>query len=1204
MLLRGLLLCVLMASAVHLHAGTSVESQWTWLGPAGGSLGPFVFSREDPSLVFAASNNGVFRSRDGGTSWDRLASGLTDPNLFSLVRSGSALLAGTYRTGVFRSGDEGETWNPVDLGVADQGVFVLAVDPSDESRIFAGTAESGVLRSEDGGDTWAPANEGLPNLSVQGIAFNPFDSDIVFVSVSTGVFRSADGGDTWVDTLFPREDVPPLQMVVNEQGEPLVASFDGLFILRNQIWSNLLEASPLVSGPVAQIAFHPTNPQEILIAAATTLARSRNGGATWEQVPVANLFNLLVRGLSYHPSVPDRIFVGATGGTFVSSDSGSSWKETRDGLRAGFVAELSIDPGNPLVLFGAGLGGAFKTVSRSEWEPIRGELQGADTLFLGQDATDPNLVFAGNRFGFHRSLDAGLHWKRSVPTAVRAIEAHPTVPGLVFAAVGRGPGLFGNPNLILRSFDSGETFERITGDVVGFPNDILASRTEANRVWVATSQGVFFSNQMGGFWQRLEPGLTDTNVVSLAEGPSGAVFAGTRSGRVFRLDDPEGSWTELTRPTTRAIQGLAASADNAGILYAATDGDGLWATQDGGVEWVQVEGLENPYLRQVRFSRDGRRLYAVGQGGIYELVLNPTDDLGVSIDQEVSGNRFPRGTVDFSIVLHAASAPAGESPAVYRYQQALPLGLQLVEATTESGQVFTGPAFNAITWIGTLQTDVTLHLRAEILDGAQDRDLATQGRLVRLENPSGPESLSDDPSGPMKADATIVTIEASPFRAAGVLAVPRAIPIADTFVGIALLNRTLTPAHVEIAGVAADGTTVESTRLEGTLDHSAQSAMLTSDVLDSGQTAMIESPEVDLQGFFLLGDGQLNRMDGVGGAARDSQRLFLPRVQRDSDLQTYLFLFNPDPANTVQASVEFRGVGGQTQAVSPITLFGHGSIWTAVSEIFPGLRTEDGYLRVEADRPLRGFELVAGDQTFETLPAQPIEYARRFWAPHAFFGGGLGRTRLRLLNTGPRDVRVTVRAFDDTVGLLGEPVVSLASGELQILDLAELFSEDEARQGWLQIDAETAESTVPTWPSLIAAVEYQSEDGTMATTLPMVSQEPKNPTFLQVAQSSNATIFQGLALLQVGATDPIGLLEGGTVLAFDQGGHLLEFAPFGAATRISGLLNQPMFFGSDFHQEGGHLEIFPERSAIVYTIFGGARFLSAVEAQGSALFLY
>nr|MCW1967078.1 hypothetical protein [Anaerolineae bacterium] len=115
--------------------------------------------------LFAGVFGGVFRSTDGGSTWQAASTGLTDlyvKTLHSDAKSG-ALFAGT-RDGVFRSTDGGSTWQATSTDLTDLYVKTLHSDAK-SGVLFAGTG-NGVFRSADGGSTWQAASAGLIRLEV------------------------------------------------------------------------------------------------------------------------------------------------------------------------------------------------------------------------------------------------------------------------------------------------------------------------------------------------------------------------------------------------------------------------------------------------------------------------------------------------------------------------------------------------------------------------------------------------------------------------------------------------------------------------------------------------------------------------------------------------------------------------------------------------------------------------------------------------------------------------------------------------------------------------------------------------------------------------------------------------------------------------------------------------------------------------------
>lgn len=106
-------------------------------------------------------------------------------------------------SGLFRSEDGGRSWQRVTLPGAHPHVDVMAVTPhpEDAKTVYVATHEAGVLKTTDGGRTWRDANAGLGGLDVHGLALDPRDPKKLHAMVrdkGEGVYRSADGGDKWV----------------------------------------------------------------------------------------------------------------------------------------------------------------------------------------------------------------------------------------------------------------------------------------------------------------------------------------------------------------------------------------------------------------------------------------------------------------------------------------------------------------------------------------------------------------------------------------------------------------------------------------------------------------------------------------------------------------------------------------------------------------------------------------------------------------------------------------------------------------------------------------------------------------------------------------------------------------------------------------------------------------------------------------------
>ncbi|MGH7392351.1 MAG: WD40/YVTN/BNR-like repeat-containing protein [Candidatus Rokuibacteriota bacterium] len=120
----------------------------------------------------------------------------------ALDSGGRTLWLGAH-AGLFRSEDGGRSWQRVTLPSTHPHLDVMAVTahPEEAKALYAGTHEAGVLKSTDGGKTWREANAGLRGLDVHGLAIDPRDPQKLHAAVrdkGEGVYRTTDAGAKWV----------------------------------------------------------------------------------------------------------------------------------------------------------------------------------------------------------------------------------------------------------------------------------------------------------------------------------------------------------------------------------------------------------------------------------------------------------------------------------------------------------------------------------------------------------------------------------------------------------------------------------------------------------------------------------------------------------------------------------------------------------------------------------------------------------------------------------------------------------------------------------------------------------------------------------------------------------------------------------------------------------------------------------------------
>ena len=419
---------------------------------------------------------------------------------------------------------------------------------------------------------------------------------------------------------------------------------------------------------------------------------------------------------------------------------------------------------------------------------------------------------------------------------------------------------------------------------------------------------------------------------------------------------------------------------------------------------------------------------------------------------------------------------------------------------------------------------------------------------------------------------------------------------AETFVGMAIVNPNDYPNPVSLSVVDSSGIEVDRIVL-AEIPAKGQNAFLTHEVLSYpwGEVMLIaRGQEGPIQSFFLMGDYAFSRLDGVAGDFQCSRQVYFPVVQQVDNGDTLLFVFNP-AMETATATFRLFDQDGALLQEAARAIAGEGFVAETVQDLLGTAAGGESYLQVEANVPLMSFAFLPGAEAFSALRAQVPQSTTRLLAPHFFVDDQGGTTEIRLLSTDNNPVAVKIKAFDDASTLLAESEFELAAQTLFVGQVGELLNLDPAGQEWGVISG-YLELELGGISNLVGAVTFTSRQGGSRATLPLSQGGRTRTSFLQVAQSQEAGMFTGLAILNGGS-------EAATVTlrAFDLDGNQSAEVEFtlAAGTRRVATLNEESFFGQGFQQIKGHFEVISSAPVVTFALFGdfGLHFLSAIEGQ-------
>jgi len=610
---------------------------WTYKGPSqtAPQVTQVVIDPNNPAVVYAATNQGVYRSADGGENWEPRNGNLGSYG--DLVVTGLAidptnskrLIIGTWGGGVLESEDAGVTWSrlgdPLRPANARQRQSlepalsrpVVAVGPSYDYREDASTARKPM---------------GTPiaweRTAVRRVAINPTNAQEIFACVDdgNGLYRSVDGGDTWAKIALGTGSARTYTFAPSNH-QIRYASFGtwvatgGFYRTTNggTTWTEM--ASGIITRTVTAVSIHPTDPNVVLAATSRDgLYRSTNGGGSWTKVSAAES---TFYSVMFAPSDPTIAYAGGYTWVYRSADGGATWSNADTDFPAWYVEGLAIHPTEETVLVGSNLffaGGVYKRApTEVNFTRKAAGMQDVFVLDVKQDPYNSNILYVSTwGAGTFRSDDGGDTWSpknsHGVPY-VYDIEAVQGPTGTILYG-----GTFYSDYGILKSYDRGETWEEVSWSYPSYISfDLESFGDNPNYLAAATHSGIQYSYDGGVSWY--EPSGLDTDsgiVLRLCEfGDTGRMLAATYGGGVF-YSSYGYSWYEANVGITSYNDlfytfDVACSSDVPGLGYAASLG--MYRTTDYGERWSAINaGVPGDYyplqFRAIEIARDTGDVFA------------------------------------------------------------------------------------------------------------------------------------------------------------------------------------------------------------------------------------------------------------------------------------------------------------------------------------------------------------------------------------------------------------------------------------------------------------------------------------------------------------------------------------------------------------------------------------------------------------------
>ncbi len=695
-------------------------------GQSTASIGAIAVAPSDPNIVFVGSGestlrdsvgygNGVYKSVDAGKTWTHLGLDEThhigkiaidpkNPNNVFVAAIGKLYAANAER-GIYRSRDGGRSWQKV-LGDEDVGAVEVVIDPSNSQVVYAGLWNTrrppwftyaptngpggGIFKSTDGGSTWSKLTSGLPKDGIgrTGIAISPTNPTRVYAIV-----------DCLVPEAPPQAEPPlgapvPTPAPAGARPSSPPPGQGGFFRSDDAgaTWTRLSN-DPALWGRgwyFEKIAVDPTDPDTVYVPN-VAVNRTMDGGKTW----------VVLRGSpggdDYHQawvsaSDPNTMIVASDQGAVITRNARANprdvtWTSWLNQPTAQ-IYHLSIDGRFPYWVTGAQQDsgamavrsrGKFSQISMHDWEPIA---PGGESGYTAADPLNPGVVYGGDgqRWNLETNTPVDGTTRPASPETARGDWTQP----LVFSRADKKSLYYAN-QFVFRTIDGAKTWTRISPDLTraeivvpptleataaaavdrngkrGVVYTIAPSPLRVGLVWVGTDDGlIHLTSDDGQHWQNVTPSaITPWSRVTMIEAShfdQGTAYASVDRHQlqdfdpyIYRTRDSGKTWQRITKglPAGVYVHVVKEDPSRRGLLVAGTE-RGIHVSFDDGDNWQPLQ-LNMPVTSMRDFEFYGNDLIVATHGRGFWIIddISPLRQLSDAVRRDDAYLFKPADAINF-----------------------------------------------------------------------------------------------------------------------------------------------------------------------------------------------------------------------------------------------------------------------------------------------------------------------------------------------------------------------------------------------------------------------------------------------------------------------------------------------------------------------------------------------------------------------------
>ena len=481
-----------------------------------------ILDANNTTVLFAATNQGIFQTTNGGTSWSNIKSGSYYDIEFHPTNH-DTIYAGD-NAGVIRSFNGGVTWNTVS-GVTSTERTSIAVTPATPNAVYVWSSGGGLYYSGNSGNSFVTRTDPSSSCTPYGyydmvLEVSPTNQNVL-VAGGLEIALTTNGGSTWQNvsdwsswpaTNYVHADHHALSFAPGSSTTIFACNDGGIFKSTDQAstWSDLSNGIDIKQYYRMASSFLTPS---LMYAGAQDNGTDKINGLSATMVNGADGEDCLIDFTD-----DNIVFVSSQGGWFLKSTDGGVTFNSITGSGCDWTSPIIMDANNHDVMYIGSASVEKSTDNGVSWNTLAGPFDGTCMYSLEISPSNSNYVYAATFGNIYRTTNGGTSWTNITGTlpvsnaAISGIAINGSNPDAVWVTFSG----FSAADKIYYTSDGGSTWANVSGTLPNIPINCIEYQNGSNDiVYIGTDLGVFYTDATLNNWISYNTGLPNVIIDEL-----------------------------------------------------------------------------------------------------------------------------------------------------------------------------------------------------------------------------------------------------------------------------------------------------------------------------------------------------------------------------------------------------------------------------------------------------------------------------------------------------------------------------------------------------------------------------------------------------------------------------------------------------------------------------------------------------------------